>query len=77
MSKSKFLPAQEAELKRLYLQMTDKELASVLGVDVKTVGSEMKRLGLKRSEWTENKLLKKTQVNDAKTVSAGSVDKAT
>lgn len=76
MPKSKKLfPGQVAEIKRMYLQKDDRELAALVGADVRDVKSVMKKFGLTRDEKVLEKLAKRKEekikqipVVDAQTV---------
>lgn len=66
--KKSLLPAQQAEIKRMYLQRNDKELAQLIGSDSKTVCDYRKQNGLIRNYFTESKLSKRDEKKETTTL---------
>src|SRR5690606_6483247 len=66
--KKTLMPVQQAEIKRQYLQLDDKALASAVGSDPKTVCEFRLKNELTRNKYTKEKLSNKTQSNEGVTV---------
>lgn len=75
--KKPLLPAQQAEIKRMYQQLDDKDLAKLVGSDPKTVKEFRKSNHLIRSPYTEEKLNLKNKGNGIITMDEKGGEEAT